>query len=139
MKRLNETRLYSILKVSLSLFNSSYFICNVIQVTLSIMCDAFETGRCPLSILVTCNSACFRQLQSYLRDQLILFDIVSLSETDKGILLFSARDREECHTFLKSMYTEAAQFGNCFHEYVLNDCFSSNRSSSNLCECDSTS
>ena len=103
------------------------------------MCDAFETGRCPLSILVTQNATCFRQLQRYLRDNLILFDIVSFSETDKGILLFSNQEREECHVFLRTMYSQAAQAGNCFHEYVLNDCFNTNQSSSTVCECDSTS
>ena len=58
------------------------------------MCDAFETGRCPLSVLVTQNATCFRQLQRYLRDNLILFDIVSFSETDKGILLVSNQEKE---------------------------------------------
>ena len=104
------------------------------------MCDAFETGRCPLSILVITNSTCFRQqLQRYMRDNMILFDIVSFSETDKCILLFSNQDRDECHVFLKTMYCQAAQAGNFFHEYVLKDCFNSNRASSNICECDSTS
>ena len=103
------------------------------------MCDAFETGRCPLSIIVTTNSTCFRELQPYMRDNLILFDIVSFSETDKGILLFSNQDREECHIFLRTMYCQATQAGNCFHEYVLKDSINSSRASSNVCECDSTS
>ena len=103
------------------------------------MCDAFDTGRCPVRIIVTSNLSCFRQMERYLRDNFIMFDVVSFSETDKGILLLSIQDREECHAFLQTMYTAASQFGNCFHEYVLNDCFNSNRSTSNLCECDSTS
>ena len=84
------------------------------------MCDAFETGRCPLTIIVTTNSTCFRELQRYMRDTLILFDIiiVSFPETYKGILLFSNQDREECHIFLRTMYCQATQAGHCFHEYV---------------------
>ena len=86
------------------------------------MCDTFETGRRPLSILVTTNSTYFRQLQRYTRVNLIIFDIVCFSETDKGILLFSKQDRDECHIFLRTMYCQAAQAGNCFHEYVLKAC-----------------
>ena len=65
------------------------------------MCDAFETGKCPCTILVTSNATCFRQFQRFLTDKFIIFDIVSFSDTDKGILLFSQQDREECHTFFK--------------------------------------
>ena len=42
---------------------------------------------------------------------LILFDTVSISETDKGISLFSNQDIDECHIFLRIMYCEAAQAG----------------------------
>ena len=101
------------------------------------MCDAFETGRCPIRMLVTSNAVCIRQLVHYLRDNFILFDIVSFSETDKGILLFSTQDREECDKFLKSLHSQAEHFGNCFHEYILIASLNSNQP--NVCECDSTS
>ena len=100
------------------------------------MCDAFETGKCPVRILVTSNAVCFRQLVHYLRDNLILFDMVSFSQTEKGIALFSNQDREECDVFVKSLHSQAEHFGNCFHEYVLNIFLDSNQ---NVCECDSTS
>ena len=52
------------------------------------MCDAFETGRCPSRIIVTSNVACIRELQQQLCDNFILFETISFSEIEKGILLF---------------------------------------------------
>lgn len=103
------------------------------------MCDAFETGRCPIRILVTSNAVCLRQLVHYLQENFIMFETVSFSETDKGILLFTTQDRDECVTMLKTICSQAASFGNCFHEYVLNDSLNSYQHVSNVCECDSTS
>ena len=103
------------------------------------MCDAFETGRCPVRILVTSNAICFRQLVQFLRDNFILFDEVSFSPTEKGILLFSTQDREECDALVNFLHSQAQQFANCFHEYVLNTSLGSNQNAANLCECDSTS
>ena len=61
-------------------------------------------------------------------------ETVSFSETDKGILL---QDRDDCATFLKTLYVPAAHFGNCFHEYSLNEISNSNQSVTTVCECDS--
>ena len=68
-----------------------------------------------------------------------MFDIVSFSDTDKGILLFSIQDRQECDQLIKSLYSEAERFGNCFHEYILNNSLNTSHNSPNVCECDSMS
>lgn len=102
------------------------------------MCDAFETGKCPSRIIVTSNAVCFRQFQQYLNDNFIFFETLSFSETDKGILLFSIQDRDDCDTFLKTLYSQAARFGNCFHEFSLSETSDSNKSVPTVCECDSS-
>lgn len=103
------------------------------------MCDAFDVGKCPCSIITTSNAFCFTLLLDHLRHNFILYDIVSFSETDKGILLFSVKDRDECTALLQTLFSQAAESGNCFHKYVLSDSFSSNQSKPVVRECDSTS
>jgi hypothetical protein len=101
------------------------------------MCDAFETGVCPATIIVTSNMMCYRMLQHKLRELFILFETVSFSDTEKGVLLFSTQDRDHCADILKRISLHASEFGNCFHEYVLNHSLITSQSS--VGECDSTS
>ena len=103
------------------------------------MCDAFKTGACPSRIFVTSNVLCLRQLQHQLRNCFILFETISFSETDKGILLFSTQDRDECDAIFKINASQANNFGNCFHEYVLNVNLTSSACKPKRRECDSTS
>lgn len=99
------------------------------------MCDAFETGRCPSRIIVTSNIGCIRELQQQLNDNFIFFETISFSETEKGILLFSAQARDECSSILKTISSQARYFGNCFHEYTLHQI---SNSVLTVCKCDSS-
>ena len=101
------------------------------------MCDVFDTGRCPFKIIVTSNIACFRLLQEHLTDNFIFFETTSFSDFEKGILLFSKKDRDKCSEILNTVFCKAKRCSNCFHEYTLTDTFVSSQTT--VRECDSTS